>query len=181
MLSASWSRRLKELSWHFQQWGENAKAHKGSWIIKFSASESPLDCKHLWHGQSQVGHCQNLREEKDTEFDWQNCCCCFFKQRPDIVEAVDKMSKNGGQTHLSTEWHHYLYEKDKHQRMWCWVTKNSPSCHCGTWNPWLRPHWLRHRGVVRAPRTPAAHPAPDHRGPHSAWEVRSPPETEEDI
>lgn len=27
----------------------------------------------------------------------------FFKQRPDIVEAVDKMSKNGGQTHLSTE------------------------------------------------------------------------------
>lgn len=37
-------------------------------IFKVSASKSPLDCKHLRHGQSQAGHCQDLREEKKYIF-----------------------------------------------------------------------------------------------------------------
>lgn len=71
-----------------------AKAPKGSWLIKFSASESPLNCKHLWHGQSQAGHCQNLW--KDTKRVRLTERFNILAPRPNIVEVktVDTMSKN---------------------------------------------------------------------------------------
>lgn len=46
---------------------QKPKAPKGLWVMKFSASGSPLDCEGLWHGQGQVGHCQNLKDETNVK------------------------------------------------------------------------------------------------------------------
>lgn len=67
------------------------------------------------------------------------------------------------------------------QRKLCWAAKSSLSSHCSMWNPSPFVHWLRQNWVRIAARTPAALPGPDQRGPHSLSEVRSPPETGEDI
>lgn len=158
MVRTAW----RKISWHLSAVVNNPKAPKGSWVIKFSASESPLDCKLLWHGQSQAGHCQDLREETDTAVAW------WVKTEDKHTIQICRMTSES-------------FWEDKHWRKWCWVTLNSPWCHCGRWNPWLCPHWLTHKGVARAPRTPAALPVPDHQEHHSAWEDHSPPETREEF